>query len=191
MENLKEMVDYLWLTDELHWDLALYWIFLINVVMLFTLPDGSTLGTFIAIVVIIGSVIDKVFGFGFMLDPGRYTPEHYHAKIFIGTYLMRAVMFVGPLSVAGSTDSPKARFVGIIAGLSGGVYSFARWYFDQRDVSTTDIGVYLHWDMLAQSAGMTLLLARLALGRRVRLGFVHRNVPVTITRDLAAHDVEV
>ena len=54
MENLKEMVDYLWLTDLLH-PISPVPIFLINVVMLFTLPDGSTLGTFIAIVVIIGS----------------------------------------------------------------------------------------------------------------------------------------
>jgi len=189
MENLKEMIDYLWLTDDLHWDLALYWIFLINIVMLFTLPDGSTLGTSIAIIVIIGAVIDKVYGFGFMLDPGRYTPERYHAEIFIGTYLMRAVMFVGPLSVAGSTDNPKTRAVGILAGLSGGVYSFARWYFDQREVSTTDIGLYLHWEMFAQSAGMVLVLAHLALRRR--FGFVHRDVPVTVTRVLAAHDVEV
>lgn len=191
MENLKEMIDYLWLTDKLHWDLALYWIFLINVVMLFSLPDGSTLGTLISIAVILGAVIDKVYGFGFMLDPGRYSPERYHAEIFIGTYLVRAVMFVGPLSVAGSTTNPKTRAVGILAGLSGGVYTFVRWYFEQREVSTTDIGLYLHWDMLAQSAGMALALGRLALGRRLRLGSIYRDIPVTVAGVFAAHEVEV
>ncbi len=190
MAELREMAEALWLTDKIQWDIALYVLFLLNVVMLFTLPDGATLQTFLSIVVLISIVIDKVYAFGYVIDTGPYTPQVCHSKIFIGTYIIRAIMFAAPLAIAGLTDEPKVRTVGILAGIGGAVYMFIRWYLEQRDVEAPDI-VCLSTDVMWQSAGAALLLARVALGRRLRLGTIHRHVPLAIGGEFAAHEVEI
>jgi hypothetical protein len=190
MAELREMADALWLTDKLHWDLALYWLFLLNLVMLLMLPDGATTQTFFSIIVLVSLVIDKVYAFGYVIDTGPYTPQVCHAEIFIGTYLIRAIIFAAPLAIAGLTDEPRVRTVGVVAGISGAVYIFVRWYLEQRDVEAPDV-VCLNTDVMWQSAGAALLLARIALGRRLRLDAVHRHIPVAVLGELAAHEVEV
>lgn len=190
MAELREMAQALWLTDKIQWDIALYILFLLNVIMLFTLPDGATTQTLLSIVVLISIVIDKVYAFGYVIDTGPYTPEVCHSKIFIGTYIIRAIIFAAPLAIAGLTDEPKVRTVGILAGIGGAVYIFVRWYLEQRDVEAPDI-VCLNTGVMWQSAGAALLLARIALGRRLRLGTVHRHVPLAIPGELPAHEVEI
>ncbi len=133
------------------------------------LPDGSTTGTILSIFVLISIFIDKTFAFGYLIDSGPYTPETCHAKIFVGTYLIRAAMFAAPLTVAASTDNGKVRATGVIAGIGGGIYMFLRWFFDQRNVKAPDITCF-NTEVMAQNVGMMLLLARLALGRRLRPG---------------------
>ncbi|HMM73846.1 MAG TPA: hypothetical protein PKC22_16750, partial [Rhodocyclaceae bacterium] len=68
-----------------------------------------------------------------------YTREQCHEQIFIGTYLIRAAIFAAPLSVAGMTKNPGSRLWGIVAGILGGVYMFARWFMEQRDVPIDDL----------------------------------------------------
>ncbi|GAB4418189.1 MAG: hypothetical protein Kow00106_14130 [Anaerolineae bacterium] len=176
--------------DTLAWDLALYGLFFLNLITLLMLPDGSTTGTILSIFVLISIFIDKTFAFGYLIDSGPYTPETCHAKIFVGTYLIRALMFAAPLTVAASTDNGKVRATGVIAGIGGGVYMFVRWFFDQRNIEAPDITCF-NTAVLAQNLGMTLLLARIVLGRRLRLGFVDRHIPLAVARELAAHQVEV
>lgn len=176
--------------DTLAWDLALYALFFFNLLTLLMLPDGSTTGTILSIFVLISIFIDKTFAFGYLIDSGPYTPETCHAKIFVGTYLIRALMFAAPLTVAASTDNSKVRTLGIIAGIGGGVYMFTRWFFDQRDIEAPDITCF-NTTVMAQNLGMILVLARVVLRRRLRLGIVDRYVPVAVAGDLAAHDVEV
>jgi hypothetical protein len=188
--DLQEMINALWLTDEWHWDLALYWIILLNVVLLFTMPEGSTLGTSLCILVIVLAIIDKVYGFGYMLDTGGYDPVYYHEKIFIGTYLIRAGMFVGPLMIAGQTDSGSTRAIGILGGLSGGAYMFIRWYMEQQNVGSGNIGFYIDLEMLPYGLSLLFVLRR-SLCRRFDYVTVDGLVPVAVAGDLAAHDVEV
>jgi len=188
METLKEMVNALGPSDQLQWDIALYTLFFLNAVLLMLLPDGSTLGTFLSIVVLISVVIDKTFAFGYILKAPD--PKYCHAKIFIGTYLIRAAMFVAPLTIAGSTHEGKVRGAGILAGIAGAVYMFGRWFFEQRDVNATRI-TCLNTEVMIQSAGMILVLARLVLRDRLLLGTVHRGIPAAILGDLPAHEVEV
>jgi len=190
MPELREMAEALWLTDKIQWDIALYVLFLLNLAALFTLPDGATLQTFLSIVVLISIVIDKVYAFGYIIDPGPYSPQVCHSKIFIGTYIIRAIMFAAPLAIAGLTDEPKVRLFGLLAGIGGAIYMFMRWYLEQRDVKAPDI-ICLNTGVLWQSAGAALLLARIALGRRLRLGTVHRHVPLAILGELAGDKVEV
>ncbi|WP_119071816.1 hypothetical protein [Aggregatilinea lenta] len=192
MEEIKQMVDALWLTDKIYWDIALYWIFFVNLIILFILPSGSSLQTTITIVVLLCVVIDKVYAFGYMFDSGRYTPVRCHETIFFGTYIIRILMLVAPLTVAGSTDSDKVRGIAILAGISGGVYAFARWYAEQRDVSSTALTcAFLDVSMVAQNAGLALILAKMFLRDRLSLGAIHRHGPVTVLVELAPDEVEV
>ena len=183
MEELREMVNALGPSDKIHWDLALYWIFIINIVVMMMQPEGSAFTTLLGILVLVSAVIDKTYGFGYMFDPGPYSPKQCHEEVFIGTYLIRVAMFVAPLAIAGSTTNPKSRGVAVLAGISGGVYMFTRWYFDQRDITTTAI--------TCSYIGFFMLAARVLWHERLFPVTVHRHIPVTVAGDLATHDIEV
>jgi hypothetical protein len=189
MDDVREIIRALGPNSgELHWSITLYWMFLVNLVLL--LISDSAMGTNIAIGVRLAVFIDKTFAFGYMFGSGSYTPQYCHAKIFIGTYLIRTLMFAGPLIVAGQTESGKVRAAGILAGLTGAIYMLARWYFDQRDVEAPNITCQ-NVQVMAQSAGIVLLLARLTLRHQLSLVSIHRHVPGAVTRDFAAHHIEV
>ncbi len=79
-----------------------------------------------------------------------------------------------------------------MAGIGGGAYLFIRWYVEQRDVKTKDIGIgYLFSGMALNYLGAALIVARLALRERLRLGSVNRDIPVTVAGDIAAHNIEI
>ncbi len=194
MDELREIISALWLTDELHWDVALYLIFAFNLVLLLMQPDGSPLPVGLCIIVLVAAVIDKTKAFGYMLEvnPYRFTREQCHEQVFIGTYLIRVIMFAAPLSVAGMTKNPNSRWIGIVAGILGGVYMFVRWYMEQRNVPISDLFcAYFFSGFAFQQVGLALAAARLALGDRWLLGRIHRHAPFLITRDLPADCVEV
>lgn len=188
MENFNEMLDLLGLTDQIQWDLALYWIFFINVILLMVQPEGSAFATLLCIVVLVSAVIDKTLAFGYMLDPGAYTPQKYHEEVFIGTYLIRVAMFVGPLTIAGSTKNSKVRGLAILAGISGGAYMFARWFFQQYKSDVKGRISYLDIQFALQDVGLLLLLGRVWL----RYHFtVNRDIPVTVSGNIASDDIEI
>ncbi|MBN1680053.1 MAG: hypothetical protein JW966_07155 [Anaerolineae bacterium] len=192
MEALQEMVSELWIGDEIHWDLALYWIAFINILVMLLQGDGATLQIMLSIIAVMSAVIDKTHGFGHMLDTGPYSPVKCHEEIFLGTYLIRVAMFVAPLTVAGSTKSPKSRGVAVVAGVSGGAYMFIRWYFEQRDVTSTKLTCStLMATLTLQNMGMFLILARVALRDKLTLGAIHRHIPVLVPRNFATDDIEV
>lgn len=177
----------------LQWDISLYVLFFLNLVVLLLLPDGQTMGTMLCIGVLISIFIDKTFAFGYILKPQGMTPEYCHAKIFVGTYLIRAAMFIAPATIAGSTDEGKVRAGAVVASIGGAIYSFARWYFDQRTVSTRKIMCFnpVETGMMVQSIGIVLILAKIVLRDRLLLGAVHRHIPVTVPGEFAAHEIEI
>lgn len=194
MDELREIISALWITDEIHWDIALYILFALNLVLLLMQPDGSPLAVGLCILVLVAAVIDKTkaFGYIFEVNPYRYTREQCHEQVFIGTYLIRVVIFAAPLSVAGMTKNPDSRWLAIVAGIIGGVYLFVRWYLEQRDVPVTDLFcAYFFAGFAFQHVGLGLAGARLALGDRLLLGRVHRHAPILIARELAAHQIEI
>jgi len=193
MEELKAIIHALGPTDQIGWDITLYFLFFINIVVLLLLPDGQTLGTMLSITVLICIFIDKTYAFGHLLKPTDMSPEYCHGKIFIGTYLIRVVIFIAPLTIAGSTDKGKVRAGAIVAGISGAVYSFMRWFMDQRDVSGTRITCMnpVEAEMMLQAMGIMLVLAKIALRDRFLPGTIHRGVPVTVPLELAAHEIEI
>lgn len=191
MEELRAILESVGPSnDTLGWDITLYVLFLLNVVILFLLPDGSTLGTVLSVGVILCLFIDKTYAFGHLLDSGPYSPEYCHAKIFVGTYLIRATIFAAPLTIAASTDKGSVRFLGVIAGIGGAAYMFLRWYSDQREVAAPNITCF-DSEALVRSASMVLVLGRVALRNRLGLWAEYRDVPGAVFGDLAAHEIEV
>lgn len=189
MDELREILSALWLTDEIHWDIALYVLFALNLVLLLMQPDAQPLATGLCIIVLVAIVIDKVKAFGYMF-PGSayYTREQCHEQVFIGTYLIRAVIFAAPLSVAGMTKNPDSRPIGVVAGVLGGVYMFVRWYLEQRDVPLDDLFCAMAFAAPAlHQAGLALLGAQ----DRGWLGRVYRHAPVLVTIELPADEIEV
>lgn len=168
MENVQEVFNALGPTEDLHWDIMLYVLFFFNLVMLFLLPDGATLHTMLIIFVLVAIFIDKTFAFGHFMNSGRYSPERCHAQIFIGTYIIRAIMFVAPLSIAGSTGKGNVRAMGILLGLMATGYMLARWYVEQRDVEAPGV-TCMATGAVAQNAGIVLTLAYATLRRRLSL----------------------
>lgn len=189
MDQFKEMINALWLTDQIQWDIALYVLFFLNLVLLIMQTEGSAFATLLLIIVLVAIIIDKTLAFGYMIDfdMTRYTRERFHEEIFIGTYLIRVAMFAVPLSIAGMTKNPKSRGPAVIAGVGGGAYMFVRWFSEQRNTPGTDIG--LGYVPMLQYMGLLLMTARFTL--RNRLCFVDRDIPVTVPGELAAHDVEI
>ncbi len=191
MEELRQIVNSIGpSSDTLIWDISLYLLFFLNLIALLMLPDGSTMNTMLLILVLVSIFIDKTYAFGYMIDPGPYDPKTCHEKIFVGTYLIRAAMFVAPLTVAASTDEGKVRAVGILAGIGGAIYLFLRWFMQQRTVEAPSITCF-NTDVAAMSAGFVLLAARVLLRDRLRLGTIHRGIPLTVVSQLAPHDVEI
>jgi len=192
MADVKEMISALGLTDEIHWDIALYVLFFLNLILMSLQSGSSAFGALLSIVILVSIVLDKTRAFGYMLDPGPYGPTRCHEEIFLGTYLIRVAMFALPLTIAGMTKNGKARGLGILTGIAGGAYMFIRWYMEQRDVTTKDLTcAYLFTTFALQNVGVILVIARLYWRENLHLGTVYRDIPVTVTRDLAAHDVEV
>lgn len=191
MEELRAILESVGpSSDTLGWDISLYVLFVLNVVILLLLPDGSTLGTVLSVSVILSVFIDKTYAFGHLLDSGPYSPEYCHAKIFVGTYLIRAVIFAAPLTVAASTNKGSVRFLGVVAGIGGAAYMFLRWFSDQRDVAAPNITCF-DSEMMIHSASLVLVMGRVALRKRLTLWAEHRDVPGAIPGDLAAYEVEV
>ena len=182
MGEFKEIISAVGPSDNLMWDIALYALFFLNLIMLFLLPDGATLHTMLVILVLISVFIDKTYAFGHLIKSDRYDPETCHAKIFVGTYLIRAAMFIVPLIIAGSTDSSKARPLGILLGVMAAAYMIGRWFIDQREVETTNI-TCMNTGMAAQAGVMWITLAYATVRRSwLRAVTVDRDVPGAVLR---------
>lgn len=174
------------------WNLVLYSMFFLNLILLFV--EGSSFGTNITMVVLMLIFIDKTYAFGHMFNGDRgFDPETCHGEVFFGTYLARVAMFAGPFSIAGSTEKGSARGMGILTGLVGMVYMFGRWFTEQRQSKVSGVTCMvdpIETDVMLQTIGMVLILAQIALRDRFRLGTIDRDIPVTETGELAAHELE-
>jgi len=171
------------------WSIALYSLFFLNVILL--LMEGSSFGTNIGIVVLICLFIDKTFAFGYMFNPSNMNPRLCHSEVFFGTYLARVVMFAGPFAIAGATKNGKTRMVAIVAGIGGMVYMFGRWFSEQRHSTVSGVTCMVDAHVMMQTAGMLLVLARIALRDRFRLGTVDRHIPVTVAGEFAPDEIEI
>lgn len=190
MGDFQPIIDAIGPTENLHWDIFLYTLFFFNLIMMFILPDGATLHTMLIIFVLISIFIDKTYAFGHLLNSDTYDPETCHAKVFVGTYLIRALIFVSPLMIAGSTEEGKVRGLAILLGILGAGYMIGRWFLEQREYEGEDI-VCMNAGTVAQNTVMIITLAYATLRRSAVLLAVNRVVPGAILRELAPDEVEV
>lgn len=193
MGNIGEIVSSLGPNSgEMMWNISLYGIFLFNIIVLLIIPDGDSMHTLLIIVVLMCAIIDKTFAFGyFVLDnPTEAQAIKCHTEDFIGTYLIRAYMFIGPWIVAGSTSDGKVRGLAIIAGIGGMAYSIGRWLLEQREAGEGNITCFIIGLWAAQTILPLLPLAYALLRRKAAL-LIHGHVPVTVRGELATYEVEV
>ena|SRR5712692_2284745 len=106
---------------------AIYVIAALTFVCLLMQKEGSTRDTVFLSIVIFSLLIDKIVATSALRDT---IPGMDHASF--GVFMIRVADLVFPMIVAGSTKTEKSRFPLILTGLLGGVYLFARWFFEIR-----------------------------------------------------------
>lgn len=105
---------------QLLWDILLYLIFFMVIIVMFMQPEGSLTITILMAIVVVGIFIDKV----------QALPGH---RCSFGTLLIRISFFVAPLLTAGLTKNGKSRLPAIIAAVLGLGYMFFLWALEMNN----------------------------------------------------------
>ncbi len=102
--------------------ITLYVIIILSIIALFLQKRSNVQITIMIAIAVMAALIDKI-------DAWR---SFAGADVQFVALMLRIVIFVLPLIVAGMTRSPKSRGPAILAGVIAGVYLFARWFFEQK-----------------------------------------------------------
>lgn len=119
------------------WDYYVIGLFIFGLMTLFLLGDKSDQQdmTFVSIAVFV-CILDKAYAIGYIFEPDVPNPTREqrietHVTHF-ATFMMRVLVFVLPLMVAGRTRVPRVRILTGLFAIAGGVYMFVRWYDEMR-----------------------------------------------------------
>jgi hypothetical protein len=184
------------------WDLLVYGLLFLSLIAVFMLSAGSMGDTVMIAAVVMFCVLDKTYAWGYIDKPStvvegltptdctlfptacdRYLRVQSHLT-HLGTYMMRVLMFALPLVITGQTRIGKARVIAGIIAVYAGIYSAARWYFQQRDAGGSVFGAMIDWwepQNIFQNSLFILAIGELTYRRyRHRLGSVdgHTQVPI-------------
>lgn len=107
-----------------------YLIALLALIALMMQKNASLQITIMLSSIIMMCLIDKITATSTISNQTNIT-GFTHGNPF-GLFLIRTAMFAFPMIVAGQTKSEKSRPILIVAGLLGGAYLFARWFFEIR-----------------------------------------------------------
>lgn len=99
------------------YDIMLYIIFIMDLILMFGQSDKQTIPTIFAGGAAALAVIAK-------LDV--FTPKSF------GSLMVNSAMFVLPLLVVGISKAKKVQPLGVISGILSALYFFAYWFFSQR-----------------------------------------------------------
>ena len=99
------------------YDIMLYIIFIMDLILMFGQSDKQTIPTIFAGGAAALAVIAK-------LDV--FTPKSF------GSLMVNSAMFVLPLLVVGISKAKKVQPLGVISGIFSALYFFAYWFFSQR-----------------------------------------------------------
>lgn len=108
---------------------TLYIIIVLVLATMFMQKEGNNTITIMLFTVIIACLIDKVISF----RPNTPGVAAFRPNL-IGSFMLRVIIFVFPIIVAGMTreKSSKARGPAIFASIIAAFYLFGRWFFEQR-----------------------------------------------------------
>ncbi len=98
---------------------TLYVIIVLVLATMFLQKKGNNTITLLLSAVIMACLIDKINAF---------------PLASFGAFVVRIIIFVFPMVVAGMTKWPKSRGPAIFASVLAAVYLFGRWFFEQRGV---------------------------------------------------------
>lgn len=180
------------------WDYFVYGLLFLGLVTLFLMGSKSTQGetSMVALFVFI-CVLDKVYAMGYMTDlegipnPTREQRVEEHITHF-ATYVMRLALVVAPLMAAAMTETGRVRILTGILALAGLVYSFGRWYFEQRESGTGITYLISEPQVVAQSSLFLLASGELICRRGWRrLRGIYGRRPMLVGRVLPADNAEV
>lgn len=124
-------------------DVWLYVMLFIELVLLFMIFSGNTFNLGLLAAVIIATVLDKLFIFGW-IDPGIVNPAttcttmpcavSFHTEVSFWTFVLRIIMFAFPTVIVTMTSISKARPVAaLLAGLAL-LYTAARLFTQQSQI---------------------------------------------------------
>lgn len=185
------------------WDYFVYGLFVFGLITLFALGEkGSQRDTIMISLFIFICVLDKAYAWGYIMDPsgtfpqgpgGEYTrQQRLDAHIVhFGTYAMRVMLFSLPIIVTAQTKAKAGRFFAGALSIAGLVYSFGRWYDEQRNAGgSSGISWILTEEpqVLMAYGSFLLVMGELLCRRYLR---VNGGYPVAVVRMLASHHTEV
>lgn len=102
--------------------ITLYIIIILSIITLFLQKKSNLQITILIAITVMCGLIDKINAW----------QTFNGANTQFVALMLRIVIFVVPLIVAGMTKWEKSRGPAILAGIIGGIYLFARWFFEQR-----------------------------------------------------------
>jgi hypothetical protein len=181
------------------WDYYLYGLMVFSLVALFLIGnEASQFDTIFLSLMLFICILDKAYAWGYIVDPNgnpaatREQRVEAHITHF-GTYIMRVLILVLPLLVAGGTKSGKIRAVAGLLAIAGGVYSFGRWFDEQRNATGTTGLSFLPIEpqVIAQGSMFILGVGELFCRRYLRrLRGVDWERPVLIGGVFATDDIK-
>ena len=180
------------------WDYFAYVIFFLGIVALAIGSSDSSQFEMLALsAAIFIAVLDKTYAWGYITEPeGVINPTREqridaHVQHF-ATYAMRVLLFILPLVAAAQSKSNKIRGMGIILALTGLVYTFGRWWDEQRG-SGGFLGLIVHEPQIFVQGSLYIVGVGKLFSRVYwqRLFNMNGRNPMTISGMVSTHNIEV
>lgn len=123
---MKQLLYYLDPRTDFIWGYFLIVIMILAIVVLLMQKRGDLQITIFMSIPILASLIDKV-----AVTPSGQPQGPLDRTSFLA-FIMRITLFVFPFITAGMTKWPKSRMPAVLCGVTGMIYLFLRWFFEQR-----------------------------------------------------------
>ncbi len=174
------------------WDYSVIGLFFLSLLTMFLMGDKSDQQdmAFVSLVVFI-CVLDKAYAMGYIFEPEGVTNPTREQRIethitHFATFAMRVLIFVLPLVTAGKTRIPRVRAANGFLAIVGGIYVFARWFFEQRPDGT--IG-FIEPQILLQGSMFVLVFGELVARNFFRS--INGHCPISVAWVLPPDDAEI
>jgi hypothetical protein len=125
------------LPQDTPWDYFLYVVMFFQFLLLIALFNGSLRDVIFISIGMMAAIADKTFLFGYIFQEGCETiacAKPYHTEESFWTYVARVGMFFFPVLISTQTKQKAAKPLSVLSAILALVYTFSRWFFQQREV---------------------------------------------------------